>query len=221
LDALTHFFVARDSMYRQVYQHRVLQAVDAMTVNIIRRLRDLIAEHPERSPQATCQAYSIFCDESMAIALASANYVAESLDVIFQMTESWWRYHLNRWASCEDPVLSDLAARLRDRRLLKTIRVEEGQERNREAQLATLLERATAAAEEFGFDPRYYVVVIEEKDKHRGKHEDAPMALLDDGTVLPVTAVEPMIDQIMKRSPLSRTWLAVPKRVKEKLGRLR
>jgi len=51
LDALTHFFVARDSMYRQVYQHRVLQTADALNCNVVLRLRDLLGGSNGQEPQ--------------------------------------------------------------------------------------------------------------------------------------------------------------------------
>jgi HD superfamily phosphohydrolase len=223
LDALTHFFVARDSMYRQVYQHRVLQAVDVLSLNIVRRIRSLLpgTNQTKDAVEAVLNQHRIFADTTMRAALSTLDYVAEPLETIFDMTEPWWYYHINAWCRSTDPILSDLAHRLRDRRLFKTIRVETGPGGSREADVSELIARARTFCEEEGFDPDYYVTLIEEKDKHRGKAEEAPLALLDTGEVLPVTEVEPMIDQIMKRSTTSRTWLAVPARIKEKLGRLR
>lgn len=135
LDALTHFFVARDSMYRQVYQHRVLQAVDALTQNIVHRIRDLLSQGRQQGIAAgdTLAAYAIFADESMRHVLTTPDYCSGSLEIVFNMTEQWWYYHLNAWCSSSDPVLSDLATRLRDRQLFKTVRVESRANGNRES----------------------------------------------------------------------------------------
>ena len=218
VDALTHFFVARDSMYRQVYQHRVLQAVDALTRSIVLRLRDLIDE-ASGGAAASMAKLEIFADPIMLRTLEAKRYDVElELDDIFSMNESWWAYHLHRWCSCADPVLRDLSQRLRDRRLLKTIRLEAD---DVSPSKETLVERAKEVAKSLGFDPRYYVTVIENADLHREKREEPPRALLDSGEIVSVAEVEPMIDQILRRSFERKRWLAAPKEVKQKLGRFR
>ncbi len=211
LDALTHFFVARDSMYRQVYQHRVLQAVDGMNFRVVLRLRDLLAD--AKSPdeaRAKLSSLAIFADDTMVHVLLSPNYAVElPLENIFGMTESWWRYHLERWCNARDPVLGDLSRRLRDRLLFKTIRMQ-----NEPDELGAV----SRTAQDLGFDPRYYVMLVQDSDAHRGKDEEPPMVLLDNGSLVPVTEVEPLIAQILSRSPLERRWLAVPKEIKARLG---
>ncbi len=205
LDALTHFFVARDSMYRQVYQHRVLQAVDTLALNIVKRVRELRQDS------------SVFRDETMAAVLASDNYAATlPLAEVFRMTEPWWNYHIEKWGDSGDEVLCDLARRLRDRKLFKTIRLDVD-----DVDADAVIAQAKTLAEQGGFDPEYYVAVVEESDKHRKNLEEPPLVLLDSGTICPVTEVEPMIAQIMERSFTSRRWLAVPEEIKQQLGRFR
>lgn len=230
LDALTHFYVARDSMYRQVYQHRVLQAADAMTGRLVVRARDLIAEEfglgtePQPSEiEAFFGSKQLFCDGTMAAVLASKNYGKQlSLPALFNMTEGWWRYHLERWCLAGDDIMRDLALRLRDRKLLKTIRLDldsvaDGD--NREAR--QIVDRASEVASSLGFDPRYYVLVVENMDRHRRGEERPPQVLRDNGSIVPVTEVESLI-QVLQTSPARATrWLVVPKAVKEKLGRIR
>ena len=229
IDALTHFFMARDSMYRQIYQHRVLQTADAMVRNIVVRLREILlpGRHiapPERANtnrktvREASDKLGIYCDSYMCAAISS-NHYGEDLDLetVFHMTESWWQYHIDHWCSCEDSVLSDLSRRLRDRKFLKTIRVEA----RSETTLQAFLDEAREYASSLGFDSRYYVILIDESDKHRGAKEESPRVLLDSGEVVPATDVEPMIAEIMRRPPDRRIWLAVPKEVKERLGRAR
>jgi uncharacterized protein len=227
LDALTHFFVARDSMYRQVYQHRVLQAADSLIRSLVLRLRDLLQGASDAdAADRQLESLSVFCDKTMLQALMSTRYAFElPLETIFCMTESWWNYHVGLWCQAKDKVVADLAQRCRDRRLFKTVRLDEhewegrGKEESKHAQ--SLLEQAKAAAESLGLPPRYYVCVIEEKDKHREKAEQLPMVALDNGEIVPLFKIEPMIDQIIKRPPNTRRWLAVPKSVKDQLGRMR
>ncbi len=223
VDALTHFFVARDSMYRQIYQHRVLQAVDSLTRLIVVRLRDLCAVEGKNGDAAGVKkilgSLNTFCDDSMAAAIAASNYAVElPLASLFAMTEQWWGYHIEQWCESADTVLKDLALRMRDRRLFKTVRLseEDGAEAN-----ASFAERVQGIAAKQGFDPRYYVTPVEDADAHRGKSEPAPMVLLDDGRIVPATDVEPLIAQLMARPAKKRRWIAVPKSVKDELGRSR
>ena len=92
LDALTHFYVARDSMYRQVYQHRVLQSADILAINVIRRLRELV------STKSDIKIATGFIDKTMLHAVSSSSLSANlPIKTLFHMTESWWNYHIERW----------------------------------------------------------------------------------------------------------------------------
>lgn len=228
LDALTHFFVARDSMYRQVYQHRVLQSADALTRNIVARLRDVLDEAGGAAvePQTVRERLSsrgVFCDETLGQVLASRNYATDlPLSAIFELTESWWHYHLDRWCGAGDTILADLAQRLRDRRLFKTVRVDlPPAATGPSADSSAILTEARRIAGELGFDPRYYVSTVDSTDRHRGKRESAPLVLRDNGTIVPASDVEPLVEALLERPAVPRTWLAVPREVKEKLGRFR
>ncbi|MCB0359147.1 MAG: HD domain-containing protein [Bdellovibrionales bacterium] len=226
VDALTHFFVARDSMYRQVYQHRVLQAADSLTERLLLRIRDILngagcGGHDTRSWLAQ---HRVFADETLLRVLSSGAYGVDlAIDDLFRMTEDWWAYLVSQWCDSADPVLSDLAQRLRDRRLFKTIRLIEDSERSAEfsADNAKLVAAAEAEARELGFDPRYYVILIDNRDQHRDRREAAPAVLRDDGSLVDVRSVEPIIDSLSSRAQQSRIWLAVPKEVKARLGRSR
>lgn len=217
LDALTHFFVARDSMYRQVYQHRVLQAVDALTKNIAIRLRDILLEaqcdnHPEQISTVLAER-NIFADETMRAALCSNDYTKDvPLSIVFNMTEQWWRYHIDRWCECGDLILKDLSLRLRDRKLFKTIRLEGAVDSN---SAIALRQQVETAAEKLGFDPRYYVTIVDSSDRHRRTDDTEPLILKDSGDVVPVTAVEPVIAQFVRQTDQQRRWIATPREVKE------
>lgn len=219
MDALTHFFVARDSMYRQVYQHRVLQATDALVEKIILRLRDLV---DGKSPREELPRLQISADRTLFEALTSAPDSQElPLGNIFSMTEGWWDYHLERWCSCRDGILRDLALRLRDRHLFKTVRADSREARPGLEFDDDLIRRTQSAAERLGFSPRYYVVLVHNADMHRGRSEEPPRVLLDNGEITTAAEVEPLIDMLLKKPEKSRVWLAVPKEVKDAVGRAR
>ena len=228
LDALTHFFVARDSMYRQVYQHRVLQALDALTQKLVVRVRDILgigesanSKIELSSAAAVMKANNICADETMLQVLVSPNYAEQlSLDSIFEMTEPWWHYHVSQWTRSTDKILADLATRYRDRKLFKTVRLPSSKLAGQD-ETEKLITRVRNEAISQGYDPAYYVTTVQDSDAHRGKPEPMMPVLLDSGALVPVSDVEPMIGQLLSRPPLQRRWLAVPKEVKAALGIVR
>ena len=207
LDALTHFFVARDSMYRQIYQHRVLQAVDVITRSIVERARTLLNQNPT----------AVFADQIMIAALQADNYSTDlELESLFGMSESWWGYHLEKWCSSSDTILADLSSRLRDRSLFKTVRLPKD-----EQEAKSLIDDAKSLLSSLELDSRYYFAIIDEVGSHRAAAESPPYVLLDTGEIAPVTEVEPLIAQIIERKGSLRRWIAVPEQVKQSLGVLR
>ena len=216
VDALSHFFVARDSMYRQIYQHRVSQSADILTIKIITRLRDIFAESKVSFDDhfSFAKSMELYCDEAMSEAVfGSSLSTSLELESVFTMTEDWWSYHISRWCNCRDPILSNLSQRLRDRDLLKTIRVESIDD--------PFIERAKQVCLDLGFDPRYYCLVINSADLHRAKLEKPPLVLLDNNQTVPVTEIEPIIANLFQKSYIPRIWVAVPKEVKTVLGKKR
>ena len=205
VDALTHFFLARDSMYWQVYQHRTTQVVDQLTLQTINRLRELIGSNA---------ADGVFCDATMKMAVGGNLYSPDvPLQTIFSMTESWFRYHVERWCESTDAVLADLSKRLRDRRLLKTIRLPEDKN-----EATKLVDRASKLAADSGFDPRYYVAVIGESDRHRGHDEETLAVITESGQVVPAEEVEPLIATLPRIPRTARRWLVVPREIKTQIS---
>jgi len=203
LDAMMHFAVSRHAMYRQIYQHRAILAVDTLNVAIARRARDLGDAVP-------------FADETMAAVLAAKAPDALTPEIVFQMRESWWKYHLSRWRSGGDRILADLSARLVDRRLFKTVRVREGET---VAELRTVASKAVEAA---GFDPRYYLGELSTEDMHAGDSRQSMLILKDDGFIKPLTEADPLFKAMVSSSHAGhKSWLAMPVEAKERLGRER
>lgn len=206
VDALTHFFVARNSMYRQVYQHRVLQTVDAITKSIVKRIREI-------------ETTTIFQDSVMNKILFSSDYQNKlTLDELFRIDEGWWNYHLSHWCEADDPIIKDLSNRLRDRKVFKTIHLDLDSNGNLSQASQALVEIAVKECEKLGLDKNYYALLIKEKDKHLGKSEVPPKVLQESGKLIDVKDAEPLVALLSEKAKVSKAWLAVPKEVKERLG---
>jgi len=202
LDALTHFYLARDSMYRQIYQHRVLQTADAMVEQLVKRAR-------------TVNPKLLFTDQTMRSALSFKNPLIDlTLEDLFSMTDYWWFYHLEKWRKAEDKVIADLAERLYLRKLFKTIRLP-----SNPADAKTVVEHARSLAEkEFAYDPEYYVLKIGNAEDHKSHYESPPLVVLDDGRLKPASEIEPVIAKIIDRPEAGRQWIALPSEIKQMIG---
>jgi HD superfamily phosphohydrolase len=199
LDAMLHFMVSRHAMYRQVYQHRVLLAADMLNKAVVHRARDIGTNLP-------------FADDVMQAALAARSASDLTLNVMFEMRESWWRYHLSRWAHSNDTVLKDLSLRILNRKLFKTVRV--GTPLDREK----LTTAATSSLEAAGYDPRYYLHEISTADVHAGDSRQSMLVQLDNGDVITLSEADPLIKSMASESKLARrSWLALPAEAKKLL----
>lgn len=141
LYAVEEYLQARYYMFRQVYFHRSLRAAEAVLLSTMRRAIELRAE----GRLAFCAPGSVFERLLLREHLSVSDYLElDDHDLI---------YHIKRWRSEPDAVLSDLARRFVDRRLFKTIDLDFAGERE-----AELVAAARAAVEAAGFDPEYYFV---------------------------------------------------------------
>ena len=203
LDAMMHFMVSRHAMYRQIYQHRVLLASDMLNKAVVLRARDL-GESLE------------FADDNMRVALAASSAKQLSVEVIFQMREAWWRYHLMRWSQSSDRILRDLSERILYRRLFKTIRFDAVHRRD------LSLEKAAESLKKLGFDPRYYLHEISSADFHAGDTRQSILVQLDTGELLPLKEADPLFKAMVSESKIAnRSWIALPGEAKVALGRVR
>jgi len=199
LDAMLHFMVSRHAMYRQIYQHRVLLAADMLNKAVVQRARDL-GDSLE------------FADDVMKQALSAKTAKELALNTMFEMRESWWRYHMSRWSHSHDPILRDLSDRILHRKLFKTVRIIDPSSRER------LIHDATSALESQGFDPKYYLHEIRTVDVHSGDSRQSMLVQLDNGQVVTLSEADALIRSMAAESQQSRrTWLTMPAEAKQKL----
>ena len=207
LDAMLHFAISRQAMYRQVYQHRVLLACDILAQSIVMRARDLI-KHDNFA--------DIFCDQTMQHALHAETTEDLSLQDIFKMRESWFKYHLGCWSDSSDPILADLSSRLLYRRLLKTVRINDDDDEEK------LTQEAEAAVTKCGYDPRYYLFKVKTADINAGDAEQSILVQMDNGQIKPFYKSEPLYSSMLMESKTElRQWLALPEDAKKLLKRER
>lgn len=203
LDAVSHFAVARHSMYRQVYQHRVLLAADMLNKVVADRARDL-GDKLE------------FADAVMQKVLKANSSLELDLNAIYQMTESWWRYHLMQWVNSHDKTLSDLAQRLVERRLFKTVRLQKAQDPK------DLVQQTTTILKQLGFDPKYYLSQVTSSNMHAGDSQNPMLVQMDDGRLSALNEVDPLVYAMLSENENSkRSWLVMPKEAKQLLGKNR
>jgi HD superfamily phosphohydrolase len=106
LTAVEGFFLARLYMYRQVYLHKAVRAAEAVLRALFRRLGEI--GPPDDTPAALA-------------AMLRRDEVEVS--AYLELDDCGLEEALRRWSDASDPVLRDLAVRLRERRLFKTLRI--------------------------------------------------------------------------------------------------
>lgn len=203
LDSMMHFALSRHAMYRQIYQHRVLLSADTINVAIAKRVRTLGAD-------------LFFSDATMKEVVQAKSPADLSLNTIFAMRESWWKYHLCQWEKSEDAILSDLSKRLLYRDLFKTVRVNELDDQK------TMIKKAKAAVEQAGFDPEYYLHEITTQNINSSDFQRSMLVVMEDGRTRHLSDAEPLFGAMAKESgTMKKCWLVMPKEAKKIFGRER
>ncbi len=143
LPPIESFFLARQFMYQQVYHHKATRAAECLIHGMFQRLAELIqaGEAPAGTPEAVRRAV-------LGEPLALGAYLALDDPTIMSC--------FSAWEEGGDPILADFAARLRHRRLPKTIPLPD------EPEDAPLLwreakDRADAVAAAHGLRPDLHV----------------------------------------------------------------
>ena len=139
VSALESFFQARTHMYRDIYYHGTSRLGEKLHELLIERVREI-----SRDGQLS------WADSDMRTVLASSSVEQLPLDVIYNMTEPWWCYHVQRWATEPDPIVADLAQRIL---LRHTVFKEWPYSPETAAHIRKMVETSH-------FDPRYYYVEL-------------------------------------------------------------
>lgn len=142
--AVVAYLQARHHMYQQVYFHKTVRAADVMLRSLLDRAVDL-----------TRAGTLGFPPPDMPLGRALAGDAALTPECFLALDDATLLYAMRVWAGDRDPVLADLASRLLDRRLFKTVEVPSA----RYQDLPALAAHAGDVIRRAGGDPRYYLQV--------------------------------------------------------------
>ena len=114
LPPIEAFFLGRHFMYQQVYHHKATRAAECLVRGIFRRVAELVqgGDPPVAIPNAL---------------LAIANVEPVPLGDYLELDDARLLSCFQEWSKGRDPVLADLTARLRSRRLPKTVPLPPGE----------------------------------------------------------------------------------------------
>ncbi|APR99463.1 HD domain-containing protein [Pajaroellobacter abortibovis] len=142
LPAIEAFILARLFMYQQVYFHKASRAAEWMIRSLLKRVTACLSEggHLPQVPRAIKQA-----------ALGDAIDLTDYLE----LDDVALTFAMHAWEAVSDPVLSDLAQRIRHRRLFKTLEL--FGEHAKQENCDRLLQIGKEIAKAGGFDPDFYI----------------------------------------------------------------
>lgn len=196
------YIQARYHMYRQVYLHKTVTAVEAMLAALLRRGAELLAVGGPAD---------LHHDAPLARALADPDEL--DLADFLELDDVELMAQIKAWRRSADPVLADLSSRMLDRRLFKTLEIDA-----RTPDAPARIERAREAVARAGLDPRYYLLRVDSSDTPYSPYDlSAPKAVdhifVEDGKhgIVDVAMLSPTIEAFTKSSyTLSR--LVFPER---------
>jgi HD superfamily phosphohydrolase len=169
LTAVEGFFLARLHMYRQVYLHKAVRAAEVTLVALCRRLAEL-GPVPGTPPAFA----AMLRGEEVSV----ADYL--------ELDDSALDSALQNYAKSPDPVLADLASRIRERRLPKTMELRE------DADEIAARNRLHEILRTQGLDPNY-LGVIDRVSVDAYLEDHALMVLDTDGSAMPLLEASPLL----------------------------
>lgn len=190
VNALEPFFTARAWLYRNVYRHPTCRIGERMHELVGQRARQLHGDNELN-----------FCDETMAKVLTAKTGFDLGLNTVLEMTESWWHYHVSRWARSEDTTLRELSQRLLRRQPFKHFERTEENKR--------LLKQMVETS---GLDPRYFYFEMDDAPVNLKKDlGEAIQVLQRDGSVVPLTTHSSFMSALERLEALPvHGFIAVP-----------
>ncbi|MDV5977527.1 UNVERIFIED_CONTAM: HD domain-containing protein [Streptococcus canis] len=135
MHAVEDYIVSRFQMYMQVYFHPASRAVELILQNLLKRAQKLYPEQPAYF-QKTAPGLIPFFEKKSSL----ADYLA--------LDDGVMNTYFQIWMSSEDHILSDLASRFINRKILKSVTFDQDSQED--------LARLRQLVESVGFDPDYY-----------------------------------------------------------------
>jgi HD superfamily phosphohydrolase len=194
--SIEKFLVARRQMYWQVYLHKTVLSAEKMLVNLLQRVRDLIAQGVTNLTVGGPVDFFLYnFDGVMSL---------ETLDKFCQLDDVELSFAVKRWSQHEDIVLRELCNRLLNRQLLK-IKIQ-----SEPFEAAFIAQKLQAASDFYKIDitAASYFVFTGEADNTMYKTTDERINILfKDGTVKDITAIDdPLINQTIS-APIKKYYV--------------
>ncbi len=142
VQAVEKYLQARYHMYSQVYLHKTVRAGERVFGSLLTRAADLADD---------ADLLRLRPDDPLLALLRNKSNAA--LETYVQLDDHLIYTALQRWQTCDDPVLADLACRIVERRLFKTMDV------SRVKNLRAKEKMAREVIQAAQLDPRYYFII--------------------------------------------------------------
>jgi uncharacterized protein len=201
--AVEDYLFSRYSMYSQVYYHRKNLAARSQLTKILNRAKQLADKVS-------------FMDEQTGKFLRGEKLEVNEylfLDDV-QMT-----YHIKRWMSDNDKVLSDLSSRFLNRQLFNTARLRQADP----DAIASIEKEARAIVKAAGLDPDYYVSIektgLRPYDYYRPEHDHPQtniMVKMENGEIKELSTISQTVEALVRGSFDTR-WLIYPPEVRDRI----
>ena len=141
IHAVEDYLQARYYMFRQVYFHRTLRAAEAVLRSTLKKALMLFKKGGDAWVAGGSAMESVLAGTKL------------SLDEHLSLDDSDFIFHIKRWSSSADPMLSDLASRFINRRLFKALDLDMASEEKDQ-----FIAAARDAVADAGFDTDYYFI---------------------------------------------------------------
>ncbi|MEO8799872.1 MAG: HD domain-containing protein, partial [Polyangiaceae bacterium] len=201
LPAIEAFLLARLFMFQQVYLHKATRSAEWMIRTVLARAatRLMDGDRLEGTPRA--------------IELGAAQEPIP-LGAYLDLDDDRLFMAMRSWETAADPILSDLAQRVRGRRLFKTFELfgEQASISGREDALAI----ARSIAEKNGLDPDYYVGLDAAIDTPFGAEAEPLMVVFAKGPARPLSDVSFLLARLAGQV-LSRIRLVVAPELRDEV----
>lgn len=204
-EAVEGYLIARFHMFKQVYLHKTVRSAEKMLEAVLRRAHDLLKDGHE---------FSAPLEAHLASLLSGS--VLDAQDYVWLDDTDIW-VALKKWRDDKDPILSELASSLLDRKLFKTIAIDP----NDPVFIARMVDRAEQLALKAGLDPRYFVLLDRAQDTPYKPYDPTQVSASHIPIVTP-TGVSPIEDvsdivHLLGRDAYKVLHLCVPAQIKGQL----
>ncbi|MDX1920555.1 MAG: HD domain-containing protein [Candidatus Caenarcaniphilales bacterium] len=198
LNAVEDYLFARYSMYLQVYHHRKTLSADALFCGLISRARDLV-EAGQKLPLDDSLKKWLLDPKEPDTKNKMSNKM--TLSDFWQVDDSTVLHHLKLWSvDSKDGILKDLSQRLLNRRLFKTVKLQN-----------LKLTQLKKIVSKIGSERTKYYCMVKECREFPYQDRKKPILVRDNGKVVELSKASTIAKTLMnKDKELDVEWVFFP-----------